>query len=98
MMPHRVYGIDDLWPATRALMEMEKRPVEATDSLKWPVAGNKVRVELASPVDRSIRFYLDLSESFRSTQLIVGAVPERINSRCALAPRELLSSSLLLYR
>lgn len=76
-MDKRVYTIEDIAASTRRLMEMEKRPVEAMDSLKWPKAGENIRFELLAQEDRSVRFWLDLAESSRSTTLVVGAEPDR---------------------
>lgn len=77
VMERRLYTIEDIVPSTRRLMEMEKRPIEAMDAIRWPLAGKGTRVELESCEDRSIRFWLDLAESSRSSVLIIGIVSDR---------------------
>lgn len=76
-MEDRVYTIEDILPATRALMGMEKRPVEAIGMLRLPRAGDRVRVELMSQDDRKVKFWLDVAEASRSTTLVVGTVLDR---------------------
>lgn len=76
-MANKFYTIDDVKPATRLLMEMEKRLIDAVSVLKWPAAGKGVRLELESQQDRKIKFWLDLAESSRSTSLIIGLAADR---------------------
>lgn len=87
-MTNRIYGIDDIWQDTRLLMEMEKHPTAAMDCLKWPMGGDSSRVELESTSDRSIRFFLDVRESRRSSSFLVGAVLDRKNTQQVRAGTE----------
>lgn len=75
-MPKR-YTMQNIDPSTRALMEMEKWPVDPSDILRWPQPGIDLRVEFESDEDRSMRFWLDVAESSRSTMLAIGAEPDR---------------------
>lgn len=76
-MADRIYTIDDIVPATRSLMAMEKRPMEAIDAIRWPLAGDSMRVELVAQENRRVRFWLDVAEASRSTTLVVGVILDR---------------------
>lgn len=76
-MENRIYTLADIESSTRELMLIEKRPVTAISQLRWPSAGNRERVELESSVNRSIRFFLEVYESNRTSHLVLGAGADR---------------------
>lgn len=76
-MAEKIYGWDDLHPATRDCLRMEKDVVSGGYSYRWPSPGDKLSVELISPDDRSLKFFMDVIESKRSSSVLVGLRVDR---------------------
>ena len=73
----KIYGWDDLDISSRELIEMPKDIFGGNYSHRWPQPGNKLSIELIAQEDRSIKFFLDLEESRRSTSLSISLVSDR---------------------
>lgn len=63
----RMVGLDDVSHETRALLEMEKDVVSGGYSYQWPAPGRKLCLDLYAKEDKSLKFYLDIIESKRSS-------------------------------
>lgn len=73
----RMVGLDDVSHETRALLEMEKDVVSGGYSYQWPAPGRKLCLDLYAKEDKSLKFYLDIIESKRSSSVVVGLTPPR---------------------
>lgn len=82
-------GLDDIFHETRALLEMEKDVVSGCYNYKWPAPGRKLCLDLYTKEDKSLKFYLDIIESKRSSSIVAGLIPSRkatMQNRLADAP------------
>ena len=70
-------GLDDIFHETRALLEMEKDVVSGGYNYKWPAPGRKLCLDLYAKEDKSLKFYLDITESKRLSSIVVGLMPPR---------------------
>ena len=72
-----VITIRDLTNESRRLMAMPNDVVDGKYDYRWPEAGNTLRIELEAKEDRKIRFFIDVSESKRSSTLILAPLDRK---------------------
>lgn len=85
-MGDKVYGWGDLRPVARDYLRMEKDVASGAYSQRWPSPGGKISVELISEEDRSLRFFMDVTECRRSSSVLVGIRADRkstMQTRCS---------------
>ena len=73
-MNSKIYHLSDLNADTQEFLKMPKRPYKQKDFYDWPSPGEKLQIELISESNKSLKFFLDVYESRKSSSIVVGVV------------------------
>lgn len=76
-MSFKIYHLSDLNEDTQEFLKMPKRPYKEKDSYNWPNPGEKLQIELISESNKSLKFFLDIYESRKSSSIVVGVINDR---------------------
>ena len=82
-MSFKIYHLSDLNEDAQEFLKMPKRPYKEKDSYNWPNPGEKLQIELISESNRSLKFFLDIYESRKSSSIVVGVINRRSRVRIA---------------
>lgn len=64
-----VFHLADMGPEASCLLTMPKDVIDGRYDYDWPSPGDQLRIELESPDDRSVRFFLDIHEGKRTSRV-----------------------------